>query len=252
MKIKMIVTDLDGTLLRDDKTISGYTKTVILKCRERGIKVIFATVRGTVNGILLPDMFDGCVLKSGALAYGKGELIYKRVMSIDDVRDLLLACDRAGLEIVAENCDDGLYYTNYAVSEIWGNECRRANFAQARFCSDKIYITAQTAEAAGVIKGNIPKGVNLFISRDNYAFISHEEAVKAKAAASLAAHYGIKREEIIGFGDDLIDIDLLRYCGIGVAMGNALPEVKEAADYICDTNNNDGVAKWIDERVLGF
>jgi len=48
----------------------------------------------------------------------------------------------------------------------------------------------------------------------------------------------------------LNDIDLLQYCGVGVAMGNALPEVKAVADQICDSNENDGIAKWIEKNIL--
>jgi len=216
MNIKMIVLDLDGTLLHDDKTISEYSKIVIQKCREKGIKVIFATVRGT----------------------------------IDDIRGLLLACDKAGLEIVADDSDDDICYTNFTVTEVWSKEHKKVDFAEMNFNSDKIYVENIVNKAVDIIKNHLPKGSSLFISRDNIAFISHEEALKSKATAALAERWNIKQEEILCFGDDLIDIEILKYCGIGVAMGNALNEVKTAADYICDTNNNDGVAKWIEERIL--
>jgi len=56
--------------------------------------------------------------------------------------------------------------------------------------------------------------------------------------------------EITAFGDDLNDIDMLEFSGISVAMVNALDNVKAVADYICDTNDNDGVAKWLEENLL--
>ena len=250
MEIKMIVLDLDGTILHDDKSLSDYSKDIIQKCRKKGIKVIFATVRGTIDDVVPLDLFDGYVIKSGALAYDSGTLIYKRVMSINDVRGLLLACDKAGLKIIAENSDDGICYTNFSATDVSSKKYEIANFTEMKFNSDKIYIIIESAEAVNIIKKNLPKGVHLFVSRDNFAFISHEEAVKSKAAAALAKRWDIKRENIVSFGDDLIDIDILQYSGIGVATGNALLEVKEVADYICDTNNNDGVAKWIEERIL--
>jgi len=107
MNVKMVALDLDGTLLHDDKTISNYSKSIIQRCREKGIKVIFATVRGTTENIVPSELFDGCVKKSGATAYDGDSLIYKRVMHLDDVRDLLLACDKAGLKTVADFiCDN--------------------------------------------------------------------------------------------------------------------------------------------------
>jgi hydroxymethylpyrimidine pyrophosphatase-like HAD family hydrolase len=66
----------------------------------------------------------------------------------------------------------------------------------------------------------------------------------------LAKIWNIEPSEIAAFGDDLNDIDLLRYAGYGVAMENALDEVKAVADYICDTNDNDGVAKWLEDNML--
>jgi len=249
VNIKMIVLDLDGTLLNSDKKISDHSKSVIQKCREKGIKVIFATVRGTTESVAPSELFDGCIKKSG-MAYDGDNLIYKRVMSIDNVRGLLLACDKAGLKIVAESSDDGICYVNFNVSEVWEKEHKIADFAEMKFNSDKIYMITETKEDVDIIKNNLPKGVFVFPSRNNITFISHVEAVKSKAAAALAGHWGIKQEEILCFGDDLIDIDILQYCGVGVAMGNALDEVKAAADYVCDTNDNDGVAKWIEEYVL--
>ena len=61
MKIKMLVTDLDGTLMRDDKTVSERTTTTLKKCRNKGIKVIYATARGNIAPFLPVEIFDGCV-----------------------------------------------------------------------------------------------------------------------------------------------------------------------------------------------
>lgn len=98
MNIKMIVLDLDGTLLRDDKSVSEYTIDTLKKCREKGIKVIFATVRSTTDNVAPPEWFDGCVKKSGAVAYDGSRLVYKRVMPTDSVRALLFACSQAGIK----------------------------------------------------------------------------------------------------------------------------------------------------------
>ena len=100
------------------------------------------------------------------------------------------------------------------------------------------------------IEEHLPKELYLSVSRDNLAMVMHREATKSKALDEIARVWGIERTEIVAFGDDLNDVDLLVYAGIGVATGNALNEAKTAADYICDTNDNDGVTKWIEENVL--
>ncbi|MCL1884260.1 MAG: HAD family hydrolase [Defluviitaleaceae bacterium] len=254
MKIKMIALDLDGTLLRSDKTISDYSKSVIQKCRESGMKVIYATVRGSAENVAPSELFDGCVKKSGAVAYVGSQLIYERIMPIDTVREFLIACDKAGIKTALQTNTDGVHYTNFNVSEVWREitNYKKIDFSEINFDTDKIYTIADTADSLDIMKNNLPKGVYMFISRDDLIFFSHEEAVKSKATAALAEHWGIKPEEIICFGDDLIDIDLFEYCGISVAMGNALIEVKAAADFVCDTNDNDGVAKWLETNLNGI
>jgi hypothetical protein len=250
--IKMIVLDLDGTLLRDDKSVSEYTIDILKKCRDKGIKVIFATVRSTTDDVAPPEWFHGCVKKSGAVAYDGSQLVYERVMPIDDVRSLLLACDRARIKAVAQNCCDSVHYSNFNVTEEWSYiaDYKKVDFAEIEFDVAKIYTVAETTEDLRLIKNNLPKNAYLFTSRDNITFVSHKEAVKSKATAALAEHWGIKSSEVVAFGDDLIDIDILEWCGAGVAMNNALDEVKAVADFICDTNENDGVAKWVEKYVL--
>ena len=100
------------------------------------------------------------------------------------------------------------------------------------------------------INEHYPDELYCTISVDGLAMIMHKDATKSKAAASLVQFWDIASSEILAFGDDLNDIDMLSYAGIGVAMGNALDEVKAAANYICLSNDEDGVAHWIEEFIL--
>ena len=65
-----------------------------------------------------------------------------------------------------------------------------------------------------------------------------------------AEYLNIDISQVAAFGDDYGDLDMIAGCGHGVAMGNAAEDVKAAAKYICDTNENDGVAKWLEQNVL--
>lgn len=80
--------------------------------------------------------------------------------------------------------------------------------------------------------------------------IMHREAVKANAVRLLAERYGYNMNQIVSFGDDYNDVDMLKQCGTGVAVSNAIDEAKSAADYICESNDDDGVAKWIEANIL--
>ncbi|MCL2548660.1 MAG: HAD family hydrolase, partial [Symbiobacteriaceae bacterium] len=90
----------------------------------------------------------------------------------------------------------------------------------------------------------------LVVDRVGFAMIMHREATKAAAVAELARIWGIDAADIVAFGDDLNDIDMLNHAGVGVAMGNAVEEVKAIADYICPSNEEDGLARWLQEYVL--
>ena len=247
----MIVTDLDGTLLREDKTISKRTIYALKKCCEKGIKIVYATGRGDSSKVLAPsELFDGFVRMNGATAYIGDSIIYNKLIPIDDVRDLLLAADNAGVQIAAEF--SGIHYANFNVNEKWPYiKCFNiANFKELDIEAEKLYAIAETPQVIELIKKCLPNGLYLYISRDNLAMIMHQEAMKSKAVAAVAGYWDINPSEIVAFGDDTNDLDLLQYCGISVAVANALNEVKAVTNYICDTNDNDGVAKWIEENIL--
>jgi len=88
-----------------------------------------------------------------------------------------------------------------------------------------------------------------YTGEDFYRF-ANRDALKWNAAAAIAEYYKFSTDEFIAFGDDKNDLEMLAKCGTGIAVKNAIDEVKAAAKYICDTNDNDGVAKWIEERIL--
>ena len=78
-------------------------------------------------------------------------------------------------------------------------------------------------------------------SKSEYLEILSPESTKKSAAEILLEHYGLRAKQAVGFGDSDVDLDLLQYCGLGVAMGNAPRQVKEAADYVTTSNDEEGV-----------
>jgi Cof subfamily protein (haloacid dehalogenase superfamily) len=251
MKIEMIVTDLDGTLLRSDKTISAYTKEILSRCREMGIKIAYATGRGASANELLPaELFEGSVIMNGALAFCDNHIVYKRLIPYQTSRDLLLACDEFGMKITSER--NGVHYSNFHVSGEWPaiTNYKLTDFSKHERDAEKLYTPIESQEQATFIKDNLPDELYLSISRDGLAMIMHREAMKSKAINALAKYWEIPTSSIVAFGDDLNDLDLLQHCGVGIAIGNALDEAKNVADYTCDTNDHDGLAIWLDENLL--
>jgi Cof subfamily protein (haloacid dehalogenase superfamily) len=249
MTIKMIVTDLDDTLLRRDKTVSEYTRDVLRRCRKKGIKTVIATGRGHPDVVAPTELFDAIIANNGANIYD-GAIELRRCISYAEARPLLLACNEHGLRLTSQF--GGMHYTNFDVSKIWPHikNFHIVDFASHALDSEKICVEGVTPEDAAFIERHLPNDMYLKVTRDGLGMVMHRKATKSAAIAELAGRWEITQNEIAAFGDDSNDIDMLIHAGVSVAMDNALDEVKSAADYICDTNSNDGVAKWIEANIL--
>jgi len=254
--IKMIATDLDGTLLRTDKTISSRTKKTLLRCQQQGIKLVYATGRaGSALSLAETQYFDGCAIANGAIALvgdtaAEDTIIYKQLIPYKDARPLLLACDKRGLKMSTQH--GGMDYSNFAMSDIWPEVTKftLTDFAKHDKDAEKIFTYNLTAEDIAFIESYMPPNSYMVVAIDGVAMISHKEAKKSKAVAALAQYWGIAQSEIIAFGDDLNDIDLLAYAGKGIAMENAVAGAKNIADFICPSNDEDGLAQWLETNVL--
>ena len=251
-EIKIIVTDLDGTLLRTDLSISESTRNTLSVCRLKGIKVVYATGRETfaADRVTTGLNFDGRIIMNGAVAAIDDTVVYNRLIPYNVARPLLIACDQYGLKTASQG--NVTHYSNFIVSDEWPfiTSFQIVDFSKHDKDAEKLYMVVRNRDDILFIEKHLPKELYLSVGRDNLAMVMHREATKSNALAEMARFWGIAQPEIVAFGDDLNDIDMLTYAGVGVAVGNALDETKAASDYICDTNDADGVAKWLEENVL--
>lgn len=248
--IKMVVTDLDETLLRTKKSISQYTIDVINRVRNQGIKIIFATARGNSAKSLVPyELFDGYVLLNGAKAYVNNRLIYDRTILSDIFLPFLQELSNKNLKVAAEI--EGVHYANFNVKEQWSyiDNFVITDYVNVQGSADKLYVIIEDLNQVDMITSLLPKELYLNVSRDNLAMIMHREATKCNGVLEVAKQFNISKREIVAFGDDINDKEMLLSFGLGVAMGNSIDEIKMIADYICDTNDNDGVAKWLEKKM---
>jgi Cof subfamily protein (haloacid dehalogenase superfamily) len=252
-EIKMIVTDLDGTLLRKDKTVSGYTSSVFRRCRDMGIKTVFATARPvrTVKSLNLSVRNDAAIYHNGAVIT-IDDVVYRRFGIGAETANSLLSHIinrykglRSSIEI------DDVLYANFDVSSVWSNTgAVWTDFSDLpdRPADKIIFVTAESQMVSG-IRGMLPDELYGEIVENQILTVMHKEAGKRNAVGEIAERFGISLSSVAAFGDDYNDMEMLRACGTGLAMGNALAEVKAAADDICDTNDNDGVAKWLERNI---
>ena len=254
MRIKMIATDLHSTLLKNDKTVSDYTVSVFKRLRERGILVAFATARPvrTVKGMNVRITCDAVVYHNGALVSAGGAAIHRAGVEFGTAKGILLAASEnfKGLNISVEINDT--LYANFDVSIIWsGAPCVVSDFLNLpEYPADKIIFDTADAGVIEEIKKILPPGLYAQVSENKILLVMNENASKLNGLKKIAEHYGIPMSDIVSFGDDLNDVGMLESCGTGVAVANAVYEAKAAADFVCGANEDDGVAKWIDERIL--
>ncbi len=254
INIRMIVTDLDGTLLRTDKTVSAYTEDVLRRCRAREIHVVFATARPmrTVRQFFGVIPADALILHNGAATFiGDAPFAHSGIApgaAARILRAILLENPEATLSV---EIDDTLY-ANFDVSTVWANLAAvHTDFTDLPDKpAEKIIAGVSSMADIERYAALLPDDLYIEMCEGKLGLIMHRDATKLNAVRALASHYGCDRKEIAAFGDDYNDIEMIRGSGVGVAMAGALAEVKAAAGFIADTNDRDGVAKWIDANIL--
>ena len=246
----MIITDLDATLLRTDKTISSYSVSIFSRCHEQGIKIAFATARplNMTTDYSKDIPIDGLVATNGAFIYANGKIIHEYALPIETSRALLAelgACPNV-LRISARKHDKR--YLSTPPSNGTDVFCDFKTPLDETF-SHLSFRTDDDAFAAAII-AKYPE-LNIYhVTGENLYDIGAVDCTKASGIRELAAFFGIQIANIVAFGDDFNDIEMLQECGISVAVANAIDEAKAAAACICDSNDEDGVAKWLEEHVL--
>ena len=251
MKYKLILTDLDDTLLHSDKTISPYTLDVLRRCQEAGALIGFSTSRGRPNIALYESQVhpDVIICNGGAHTFYKDECIRSVHFTLEETRSLIAkAYEVIGpcAEMTVDLEDN--FYWNRRPEERSTGYAHGLYDDMLDFKKPAQKICVQTADRA--VADSIASAVHgvdyLPFSDIPWFKYSPAAATKENALLFLVEKLGVSLNEVIAFGDDFNDIGMLKMAGRGVAMGNAIPEVKEASGEVCGTCNDDGLAKLLE------
>lgn len=262
--MEAVVLDLDGTLLTSEKKISQYTKEVLYKLKNKGIKIIIATGRTYVSLKPYRDMLG---LDTPVVCFNGGKLVdgqEKLIFEIPIKGDIALKCINLAKEL-------GIH-TNYYQNEVWYIESGQEN-------SEEVKIYQEISDLPYEIKGieeftnydmtkllfvgdnetlkkldnklEIELGDNIHraFSKKFFLEIMDKTVNKGETLLKLFEIEGIKAEEVIAFGDGWNDLEMLQIVGEGVAMGNADEELKNLIGRVCDTNDNDGIGKYLEKYL---
>ena len=257
--IKLIVLDLDGTLLKSDKTVSVVTIDALEQARRAGIKIAFASARS--EKAMLPYISavkpDAVISNGGALAKAGGVEVFNCQLPAESVRHIIKRCfalSDGNCEITIES-DHG-YFWNYKpdtdLSYMGDNRAAVIynDFRDFNYPAYKVTAEVEREQDARDIAAEIPDCETLSFRGEIWRRFARKAATKVNAIEHICGHFGVSRESAAAFGDDLNDLGMIEYCGMGVAMGNALPEVKAAARFVTGTNDEDGVARFIEREIL--
>ncbi len=237
MKISMIVTYLDGTLLRKDKSLSLYTLDVLKRSKSRGIHIVFATARPVraVNEYMVLVSPDSVIYHNGAVIYHSDKTTEKWSITNKMAKELLFDIRGRFVDVnLAVEAYDKLY-ADFDVSLYWHNtHAVRTDFRSLpEFPVDKIIVGVNALEEAEKIAEILPEELYMEISENRLCMIMNKDAGKFRGIERIAAKIGIPIERIAAFGDDFSDVLMVKKCGTGIAMANGIKEVKDIADHIC-------------------
>lgn len=272
-RIKMIGLDCDGTLLNDNKELTEYSRNVLVRAIEQGIVVLAATGRPltgiprqvseipgiryalTSNGARIVDCREEKILYESLMPLETGKKVLDIFKKYDTYKEVFIG--GTGYCTEGELCRIDEYIKSASVIR-YIKECRvpvksiyelieleQKPLDKVSAMFKNLEEKKKAFEEIKAIDGTFPTG-----SMNNNIEVNAFGVNKGTGLLRLGEILGIHRDEIMACGDGMNDLEMLKEAGLGVAVGNAVKEVKEAADYITDTNENEGVAKAIEKFAL--
>lgn len=265
---KLVALDMDGTLLKKDKTISEITIRAIAKAKQMGTKFVLATgrpisgIKSYLNVLNLNNENDYAISFNGAAIRKTKDksIVGKKLLNYDDLIYLYKLSQKLNVNIHAFNGDECITpkFNKYTQHDVVNNniQVKEVNFYDFKDKNLNIFkiMFADDKEKLDDVQKKLSDEVyeKYTVQRTGRFFLEFmsKGVNKGEGIRKLSSSLGIKREEVICIGDALNDVDMIKFAGLGVAMGNAIDEVKKSADFVTKTNEEDGVAYAIEKFIL--
>lgn len=269
MKYKLLVLDVDGTLLNDEREISKRTLAALLKVQQMGVRIVLASGRPTYGLMPLAKTLElgnygGFVLSYNGCQIIKaqnGEILFERRINPEMLPYLEKKARKNGFAIFTYH-DDTLI-TDSPDNEYIKNEALLNNlkiigedeFSTAiDFAPCKCMLVSDKEKALIGLEQHWEKRLagtlDAFRSEPYFLEVVPCGVNKANTLGALLEHLGVTREEVIAVGDGVCDVTMLQLAGMGVAMGHSQDSVKVCADYVTASNEEDGVALAVEKLIL--
>ena len=244
-KYQVIALDLDGTLLTSNKTISPRTMAVLQQCMENGMQPVIVTgrARSSIPALLPPEFpVIPWVCSHGAEVYLDGSRIAENLINVPLARKIAQIAQALAPEMKVSTVMDGIWYATLPI----GIPHVIADLSTAIDRPvPKIVCDLSQSPDVDALRSTLPDGCRLIIAA-HLGEIVASGVSKTSALRGLLRDWGLTLDDAVAFGDHLPDLDMIAACGLGVAMGNAVPEVKEAADLVTSSCDEDGIAEILE------
>jgi Cof subfamily protein (haloacid dehalogenase superfamily) len=242
---RVIALDLDGTLLASDGSVSARNAAAVCACAERDIRPVIASARPPRSvAALLPPDFPAItwICYNGAEVWHSGRRVIHRAIAPEHAHALLAAFEtHAPAATISVEFDDRLY-ANRPLRQPWEHSVVDLRAAITQPVS-KILFAADEVPDLAALRAALPEEYSVCVTdRGCLGHIMAPGVSKALALAALLDRVGLSLADVIAFGDDHNDLELIAAAGTGVAMGNAIPDLKAVATHVTATNDQDGVA----------
>ncbi|MBD8067568.1 Cof-type HAD-IIB family hydrolase [Bacillus sp. PS06] len=265
-KPHLIALDLDGTLLRDDKTISERSKQTIAKAREEGHIVVIATGRPYRSSSMYYQelgLDTPIVNFNGAFVHHPLDDkwgIYHQPLELQTVKEIVEASESfEAHNILAEVIDDVYFhYHDEKLLDIFslGNPTIQTGDLRKILHHDPTAVLIHPKEEnVDQIRQHLSSVHAEVIDHRKWAAPWHVIEIvksglnKAVGLKRIADYYGIPQERVIAFGDEDNDFEMIEYAGFGIAMGNGITQLKNLANVTTLTNEEDGIALYLEDHL---
>lgn len=269
MKYKLLVLDVDGTLLNDEREISKRTLAALLKVQQMGVRIVLASGRPTYGLMPLAKTLElgnygGFVLSYNGCQIIKaqnGEILFERRINPEMLPYLEKKARKNGFAIFTYHNDTLI--TDSPDNEYIKNEALLNNLKIIKedefstaidFAPCKCMLVSDKEEALIELEQHWEKRLagtlDAFRSEPYFLEVVPCGVNKANTLGALLEHLGVTREEVIAVGDGVCDVTMLQLAGMGIAMGHSQDSVKVCADYVTASNEEDGVALAVEKLIL--
>lgn len=248
--MKAIITDLDRTLLHTDKTVSEYTYAILKECHKSGIVLMAATARPERSILTYHDRigFDAMTTLNGARIILPNSIIENGIMpsSADNIlKNVIMIPDL----VLSAETGNGLF-SNVPIPGLDTTVISEFLALPTESIIYKLLLSSKTNNIKQEIKKALTEDTYMTAAAGTLIQIMSISSTKWNGIKAMLKAVGIKQNDAIYFGDDYDDIEPIEKCGAGIAVSNAIGEVLDAADFITESNDMDGVAKYIEKNLL--